>query len=401
MSTLPDVIIKESNGNLGLVPSPADGVSAIIVTGIAVAGKFALGDVLGPFNNLTDVEAQGINEAYDTANSVLAWRHIKDFFEGAGEGTEIYIMVVASSVTMTQIADKTLTHAAKLLQTAGGRVRLLAISRVAAIGTLVNQFEADLTTAIPKAQELVDSEFLLHRPLQVLIEGKMFQGTVSSAQDFRLLASNRVSVVISQDADVAGLNAAYAKYANVGYALGVLAAQPVQRNIGRVKNGALKIGRAAISSGALISTISDANIETLNAKGMIFIKPYAGKDGVFFNDDHTCTALTDDYAFISHGRTMDKLARIARRVYIEEINDDIDVDKVTGRLPLSVCKQFQGIIETAANDEMVSKGEASNVTAFVDPTQNITTTSLIKVKVGLLKKGTSRQIEATLGFATV
>lgn len=400
MATLPDVKIIESNGNLGLIPTPEDGISAIVVTGIAVAGKFALGDVLGAFTNLKDVEAMGIDEAYDTANSVLAWRHIKDFFTGAGEGSKLYVMVVASTVTMTQIADNTLTHAKKLLQAGEGKIKLLAISRVNAVGTLLNGFEADMIAAVEKAQELVLAEFELHRPVQVLIEGKFYQGTASSAQDFRLLESNRVSVVISQDKDVAGLNAAYAKYANVGYALGVLAAQPVQRNIGRVKNGKLTIGSPALSDGTLMKDVSDANMETLNEKGMIFIKAHAGKEGFFFNDDHTCTLITDDYSYISHGRTMDKAARITRRIYIDEINDDIDTDKTTGKLPVAVTKQFQGIIETAIVNEMVSLGEASDVAAFVDPNQNINATSKIAVKISLRKKGTSRTIEATLAFAT-
>jgi len=400
MATLPDVIITESNGNLGLIPSAEDGISGIIVTGIAVVGKFALGDVLGQFTNMKDVEAAGIDEAYDTANSILAWQQIKDFFEGAGEGTKLYVMVVASTVTMTQIADKTLTHAATMLQTAGGKIKLLAISRVAVVGALLDGFEADLLAAVPKAQELVDSEFLLHRPVQIVIEGKMFQGVVSATHDLRTLSSNRVSVVISQDAVIAAKNAAYAKYANVGYMLGVLAAQPVQRNIGRVKNGALTIGSPALSSGALISTISDANQETLNERGYIFIKAHAGKEGFFFNDDHTCSLITDDYLYISHGRTMDKAARITRRIYLEELNDDIDVDKVTGKLPISVTKQFQGIIETAINNEMVSLGEASGIAAFVDPNQNINSTSKIEVKISLRKKGTSRTIDATLAFAT-
>lgn len=109
MGTLPNVTVIESNGNLGLLPANEDGASGIIVTG--VAGSFALGDVLGPFTSLKEVEDIGIDAAYDTTNSVLAHRHISDFFEGAGQGTKLYVMVVASTVTMTQMCDKTLTHA--------------------------------------------------------------------------------------------------------------------------------------------------------------------------------------------------------------------------------------------------------------------------------------------------
>jgi hypothetical protein len=402
MSTLPNVIINQTNGNLGRVGTSQDGTSLLIGSGIAVGGKFALGDVLGPFTSLSEVETAGITEAYDTTNEVLMHQHAKDFYLGAGDGVALYIMVVANTVTMTQMVDKTLTHVAKALSQAQGAIKLVAVSRIPdTIGTIADQFEADIVTAITKAQELVASEFAEpnHRPISVLIEGRNFGGTAASAKDFRTMAANRVSVVVSQDADVAAKDAAFAKYANVGYALGVLAGLPVQRNIGRVKNGALTIGTPALSSGALLTAVSATDQESLNAKGMIFIKKHVGKDGFFFNDDHTCVPLTDDYAFITSGRVMDKVSRIARTIYVEDLLDEIEIDATTGRLPVSTCKAFQSSVEASVNGQMTANGELAGIEAYVNPAQNVQTTDKLSINISVVKKGTARTIEAELGYA--
>src|SRR5690606_19046289 len=234
--------------------------------------------------------------------------HISDFYSQAGEGAELYVMVVANDVTMSDLCDNTEDYATKLLQAAQGRIKLLGVTRVPdEVGTLSDQFEADLIAAIEKAQELRDSEFAAprHRPVQILLEGRNWQGTASTSKDFRTMEANRVSVVISQDKDVADLDEEYAGYAHVGLVLGRLAAITVNRNIGRVKDGPISIGTPALSDGTPISEMSDADLTSLNDKGMIFLRKHVGVNGVFFNDDPTCAALSDDYCYINHGRVMD------------------------------------------------------------------------------------------------
>jgi hypothetical protein len=149
MSTLPNVIINQTNGNLGRVGVAEDGTSLLIGSGVAVSGKFALGDVLGPFTSIEDVETAGITALYDSTNDCLMHQHASDFYLGAGNGVKLYIMVVANTVTMTQMADKTLTHVAKALSQAEGAIKLVAISRIPdTIGTIADQFEADIVTAV-------------------------------------------------------------------------------------------------------------------------------------------------------------------------------------------------------------------------------------------------------------
>jgi hypothetical protein len=410
MTPLPNVTINQTNGNLGRGAGSDDGISLLVVSGVANAPDFILNDVIGPFKSLAQFEALGITEEYDVTNSCLAHRHIKDFYSEAGKGVELYVMVVALTVEMADIADttNTTTGAKKALLASGGRIRLLGVSRVPD-GTYVpaytDQLDADVTDAMDNAQELVAAERTAFRPLQVLIEGLDWQGNVSSTLDLRDPDdgpnANRVSLVIGQDLDVANDTAnLQPQYASVGKALGRAAKIAVHRNIGRVKDGALvDVVRAGYSNNLAAGTYSDAELTTLNDKGYIFLRSHTGKAGWFFNDDHTACPITDDYAYISKGRPADKVSRIARNVYIEEILNDLEIDSDTGKLAASTCKHFEGLVEKGVNDQMTSKGELTAVSAFCDADVNVIQTDTVTIEINIVPRGMSRQIVVTQGYA--
>ena len=399
----PDVVVLQSNGNLDRLAEKQDGTTLLYVTGVAVGGKFALGDLLGPFYSPEDADTESINAAYDVTNTSLAYQHIVDFFAGAGNGTKLYVVVQANTVTMAQITDKTAAHAATHLSALGGEVRILIVTRIPdVVGTITNQIPADILTAITNAQALRDFEYEAprHRPIQIFLEGHNWGGTASTTKDQRTVTSNRVTVVLSQDRDKALSNAAFNKYANAAFAGGVVAGDPVHRNPGRVKSGArTHVTNAGISSGALVSTLTEANLQILHEFGYMIMWKHSGKDGWFFSDFPTCVALTDDYAYGTEGRTMDKAARIIRTVYLEELLDDVQVNPETGKLDIGVVKNYQGICDKALNLELVSQGEASGAKTFTDPAQDVNTTDKIVTKIQIVKKGTARNIEATVGFA--
>lgn len=401
---LPSAVVKLSNGNLGRLAPSEDGTSGLIVSGIAVVGQFALGDVIGPFTSLADAEAKGITSAYDTANNTIAWRHIKDFYDYAGDGTELYVMVVAQTVTLAQQVDKTNNYLKKLLSTTLGNIKIWGCT-FTPDGTYVpaytGQFETDLATAITNAKALIAEEFDLFRPTRGILEARNFQGSMSTATDLRASAgpnANGVMIFAGQDWDYGQTVAYRNKYAAVGIALGKAARIAVQRNLGRVKDGPLLITTAGLSNGQKLSTFSESNQGAFNDRGYVFFRQHTGKAGYFFNDDHTAAPITDDYSQFSLGRTMDKAARITRSVYVEEILDDIEIDPTTGKLDPSTIKHYQGIVEKEIRANMV--GNIDDVSAFCDPNQNVLSTSQIKIKIKIVPKGTIRNIEAELGYSS-
>jgi hypothetical protein len=395
---LPSININISNNNLGRESATADGTCGLIVSGVAVIGQFALGDVLGPFTALEEIEAIGITAAYDTTNTVLAHRHCLDFFSVAPTGTQLYLMVVAKTITMADICLETNNYAKRLLTTAAGAIRLIAVTRVpATVGTIANQFEQDLFDAIGNMQTLLNNEATAYRPARCIIEGRNFQGNATSAQDLRTLTANRVMVVMCQDNDVATAAAHANKYACAGLVLGIASARPVQRNIGRVKDGPVGITKPALSSGALLSSLTSNTLDTLHNKGYVFFRDFVGLAGYYLNDDNMSVALTDDYAQLTLGRVIDKASRIAYSTYVNELLDEVDVDS-NGRLSQPTCKHYQALIETAIQQGMA--GEIVNVSAYVDPNQDIIATSQLNIELNIQPFGINRTINITIGFAS-
>lgn len=400
-----DVKIIIGNGALGRASQQLDGVSALVGTGVAVAEKFALGDVLA-LRSLGDAETLGINEAYDTTNKSLLWHHIRDFYLNAGDGTELYVMPVANTVTMEDMADVEEPYAAAMLDQLQGRVRILIISRTPAVGythTPSGEFDPDVWAAATKAQALYASEFLKHRPVQIFIEGRDFQGTAASARDLRNastgLNANRVSIVMCQSATVAAKDALFANYAAVCIAAGRAAGIGVQRNIGRVKDGAVTIdGEAALSDGTLISATTGTALDALNGFGYVFLFNRDGKVGYFFNGDHTACPISDDYAYVSRGRVIDKAARLIRAVYLEELLDDVEVDPTSGKLAPAVVKAYQRAGEKSIEVNMQANNEVSGVRVFVDPDQDILSTDKVVTVVRIVPRGMVNEFEIMLSY---
>lgn len=406
---LPGTNVIYGNGKLGRVAPSDDGISALLLSGIAVAGKFALGDVLGPFVQIEDAEAMGIDAAYDTTNNTNAHKHIKDFYDSSPKGTNLYVMVVAMTQTLTVSCTlATANGVKKLLSTVGGKIKLLGLSFTpdgTYTPTYVSQLEADLWTAITALKLTWADEVTYKRPVRVLIEARNYQGTLASIKNLRdasaTPAANMVGLVIGNDFDYDNPAASLPhkkKYASVGLALGTAAGLKVNRNIGRVKNGATVVSTGGLSNGLKISALTDAQQGTLNDYGWIFFRTQPYHSGFYFNDDHMACVITDDYAQLTLGRTMDKAVRITHEINTEEILDEIEVDSVTGKLAISTVKHYQNIIETAINERMTSNNEIVDVDVFVDPNQNILSTSKLSEVVKITPTGNGRIIESTLEY---
>lgn len=398
----PDVLITIGAGGLGRIEATEDGTAGIIVSGVAVAGKFALGDVL-EVQSLQQAIDLGIDSAYDLANTVLAYQHISDFYDEAAVGTTLFVMVVADTVTMAEMALKTNQHAKKLLAEANGAINILVITRVADAGyvpSYTDEMEDDVLACITNAQALAVEEAAApyHRPVQVIIEGRNFQGNATASHDLRALAADRVSVVLGQSTGEAAQHARAANYAFAGYVAGRLSSIPVQRNIGRVKSGQLSKQDIGLSNGAALSTFDELKQGTLHDHGYILAWQHAGLAGYFFSDDPTCVAITSDFASIGRGRVMDKAARITRGVLLNELLDDVEMNADTGRLEVSVIKGIQGSVETNIAAQMTSTGEISGASVYIDPDQNVLSTDKIAVELKLVPKGIARNITALIEF---
>lgn len=388
---LPKINITLSNGALGLAIPTNDALSGMILQGPEPSGVSLLTPKL--LTSVEDAEALGIDADYDTDNSVAAYKAIKEFYDSALNGAQLWIMVVSQAVSMTDAFDVTETdYAVKLLNAASGGIRMLTMVRNPAGGyspTVTNAIDADVETAITKAQALAVAYQAEYKPVRIILPAYAYDDTAADLPDLKALTANRVAVLLGDTKS--GTTAA------VGVLLGRLASDPVQRNPGRVKTGALPITAGYIGT----STVEDAgnDVSTIHDKGFITLRRHVGFSGYYFTDDPTATSATDDYNSFARGRVLDKAIFLAYTTYVNELLDEIQIDPATGKMPRQQIKYLQTIAESAINTAMTAAGEISGVDVQVDPDQNVLSTSKVCVKLRLTVLGYAKTIEIELGFS--
>ena len=138
---LPNVKIDFANGLLGAVGAMNDGVAGLIATATAVTQTingnsvttFALNTPY-KITALDQLVEKGINSASTGANANL-YKCVKEFYDEAPVGSELWIMGVADTMTVDKMVDKTEANGAKkLVSAANGDIRILIVKVTDASG---------------------------------------------------------------------------------------------------------------------------------------------------------------------------------------------------------------------------------------------------------------------------
>jgi len=189
----------------------------------------------------------------------------------------------------------------------------------------------------------------------------------------------------------------YMQTAAVGMALGAISSAKVSENIAWVEKFNIAgsgFAKAGFVGGNELKTTG--TLESLNAKRYIFAKKHTGFPGVYFNDSHTCTLGTSDFAYVENNRTINKATRLLRTALIPSLNKPV-LAEADGTLAPTVTKGFENLCKVAL-EGMVSGQEVSQFDVFVDPNQNILATSELRIKAEIIPVGTARKIIVDLGF---
>ena len=395
---LPRVKIFFENGNLGLVTPSPDGLLGILCTGATVAGTFALATPYQLFK-LADLTTLGITNA----NNPTIYKIVSEFYAEAGDGTEVWLMGFADTVKHSDMVDITSeNYGKKLVNACNGRLRGLIVSRTPGVGytpTITNGIDADIALARTNAQAFAvsytDNQFA---PLFVILEGYAYNGTPADLVDLTAsTGTNRVAIMIG-DTVVSSAKAA------LGVLAGRLAKSPVQRNIGRVKDGPLAPAATYIAA----TPTELANVAALHDKGYITFRTFVNQSGYYFNDDFIAAISTDDYSHLTARRTIDKAYRITYTTLLQWLLDEVQVN-ADGTLPNGVIKSWQAEVENAIAAQMTANGELSGAVGngqkgaecFIDQAQNIVGTSKLVVRIRVRPFGYPRMIDGYLGFTVL
>lgn len=391
--TLPKVTINYQSGALGRVLPSADGVTGLIATAAAVSSTFALGTVY-EVRSMDGVAELGITEA----NNPGLYKVLSEFFGAAGGSAELWLMGVADTVTLTQMADPDQTHGKLLLNTANGRIRTLMIHRTPGVEyspEVTNGIDADCESAIAKAQLLGDwATNTLKTPILTIVPALYFSGTASDLSAMNERTDDRVAMMLGDTAEGNGCA--------IGLLGGRIARSPVQRNVGRVRDGAIVSDQAYIGA----AKVENAAVATIHNKGFITLRTHAGRAGYYFTDDPLCNISTDDYNGIAVRRVIDKAYRVAYQAISDELLNEITVND-QGQVSVSYAKSIENKMENAIINSMTINGELGNdpadqndtaVECVVDPTINVVATGKLLVELRVKPHGYAKFIEVNLGF---
>jgi hypothetical protein len=381
---LPNVDIEIIRNGLGLVAETNDNTCGIILAGEAVTGKLELNKAYALYST-DDAKALGLNP--EGVNKE-AYRHVSEFYSVAGSGKKLWILVVDKDMRMSEMLDKdaAICPAKVILDAAQGEIVALGITALADGGTVLDGLDSEVYSAMTKAQILADEYQKLIMPYVTILEGRKFTGDADTLRDLKTESKYRVAITLASTLQDGS--------ASVGLVLGRVNSIPVQRKVSRVKDGALPIDYGYLSDGSEV-TVSRSDLNTIHTKRFIIFRKFPNKSEFFFNGDFTATSATDDLNMIARIRTIDKATKIAYNTYVEELDDDVEVND-DGTLNNSVAGYLKEKIENQVGSAM--QGEISNFVASIDTTIDILAGNPQKIYLDITPKGYLNPIKVILGF---
>lgn len=338
---------------------------------------------------VASLDALGITEE----NNARMVELVREFYAEAPEGTPLYI-VGYSATTMTAFCNKDTGKLVSLVESLKGAVRGVAIATTG--NTEAEEgIAADVLSAVPVAQATAEHcAESLYAPFFTLLEGRAFD-SAADLPDMTEQSYDRVAVVV-------GSTKKSSKDAAIGLLAGRIAKSPIQRNIGAVVTGALKVTEMYLGDKLVDDSMDD--VRTIHDKGYIVPRIHIGRSGYYYADDVMCCDPADDYAHLTARRTVDKAARIAYDTLLDYLLGEIEVNE-DGTMQQPVVKSWQAAVESALDNQMTANGELSAVDGsgckcIIDASQNVLKTGKVEATIKVRPYGYAREIEAKLGFLT-
>ncbi len=396
----PKISIEFNNGVLGAV-SPLDtGVFGFIASAVAVSTTFAL-ETAYQIKSMKDVAALGIT---DNTDNHRLYKALSEFYAEAGEGQEAWIYGQAKSTKVSDWFTQTdgISPAETFLNAAKGKIRGLFTVYDPTVAPTLEEGDAidpDVEVAAALAQTLFESySAAKYAPFFTILEGYAYTGVKEDLADMLTQSWNSVGILIGDTETRTG--ATLSKGAAVGTLAGRLAAYSTRVNPGKVRNGAL----APTKMFVVDTPVELYDNEALLDKGYISFTTHAGRTGYFFMDAPLACPVSDDYHYITHRRTINEAFRLTYDALLDFLLDEVPAN-ADGTIQAIYAKTMESAVVRKISTSIPEDLSADQtdpkdvgVKCFVDPSQNIVSTSKVNVNVGIRPFGYNRWIDVMLGF---
>ena len=376
------ISFTRTNGGLGRPLPGEDHISGLLFEHADIPIGFGT-DRVKQILDLDDAESKGILP--DSVFNILHY-HVSEFFRVC-PGATLFVGVFTQDANYKGIIE--------MQSYAAGKIRQFSIWT-----------EMELKGSIIAAlQERSDELELAYRYSEIVVTPNISVVTdLTTLPDLRFMDKPDVSVCIAQACDARGAELFESEMIPIGCAgaiLGSIALAAVNECIGWVEKfniAGTQLDVPAFANGMLVRD-KESVLDTLDAKGYIYLQKYEGISGSYWNDSHTCAVITSDYAYIEANRTIKKSMRGVRTFLLPFLKSPITIDPNSGKLDPADIAVLQNEGGRALR-EMQRLRELSGYTVFIDPDQNILSTSELEIQIRNVPMGVIRRMKVKIGFTS-
>jgi hypothetical protein len=376
---IPKVSIGFSKNNLLSYIPLIDGVGILVGTGLVVGNQ----NKVFIINGIDDAVTQGITLAAEPA----AYRQLSEFYGELGGKQTCYLLLLPNTVTLAEMIDPAIAnHANLLLASTGGTEGYLAIFKSNPVGydPGADFMDQDVAAAVAMAKTFVTYWNDKLRFFRVIIEGRVADETKPTIYAPNIAANGFAQVVLGGSMNDGS--------ASVGAALARKVKYPCHIKTGKVANGPLALQNVYIGTKLLKDV---ANLITLHGLGYNTFITYPDHPGVYFGIDNM--ASNDDFKIMVHGAVCDAVARVARSVYVDDLEGEVDANP-DGTITEEDAKHLEDTIELKVNSNLASRISKDGFKCIVDRSVNIINTNSTVIQLSVRPKGYKTFINVTIGL---
>jgi hypothetical protein len=380
-------------GGIARASENYDNVSALVfytVTNILPASGYTTAIPWKEYTNIAEIEADFITSSA-TGVVLEAWYQCNQFFANAPNSTLWLSFISGTTYNFQELLS--------LQKAAASKIRRFGVS------TYSRAFSTTDLNALQVVKESLDDEFqnssIFYAPN---VQISVFTG--SSATDLRdgTFSDEGVLTLIGSNASDSGSVGYAIELANsattsqLGSAVGIKSVRAINNCIGDVsqnnvsdgvENEKLRVG------GVDYNSITNTILDNLCDKGYVYLTKYNDVPGSYFCSDFNGTHDTNDVNRISIAETQDKIIRNVYQALVLFINTTVDYDPATGRIPYDQLMIWTNAAEAPLN-VMIKNFELTTASVFIDPNQNVVSTSEVNVSITYSIYGIAQDITVDL-----
>lgn len=436
------------------VPVDNTGVMGAVIKGAAVSDGLQL-DTLYPLIQLSDLEALGVDAAYDVTNSTAVHQQVEEFYAQAGEGALFWLQVTAKANAFASYVGSAAFYA-YIEGTAGAdpgkQVKIVGLCYdVPAAVQSSAAFPADVTATVTALQTVQKDLFSKGYCFSAIVDGYNMSSTVTP-QTLPTQATNTAYAVSLCITGTLG-NGVSA----VGLCLGRFARISIGQGLGAVADGAINTSTAYLTNGILIpaggtiivgqsytvkggtvlynavtyttgqtfvavsghttfttadtgyvlngstdiTTLQQADIDALGDDQFLFITKVQSISGLFWNDGATCTATTSFFSSQEYMRVACQVAFNARAFFTLLRGQGLPTDITTGALDPTFCvAKQQSFYQTYISPLTQAAGSGDIVDGSITITgATYAADGQLNFVIQLIRKTILGNVVGTVGFS--